>query len=132
MKYIISSVEAAAEEELMENEKNHQQLSAGDMSTTLDLSTIEDPMLALKIELRRILTVLIQGDKKKSKADDPPIDLTTVEWTDSLAAGIPADLKRRCAKWMIAEDTTCARNGYVLDMWESTVKEFPHVFILNE
>jgi hypothetical protein len=91
---------------------------ATDVSHTLDLAQIAEPSMALKIELGRVLTVQINGEKKKGKAaDETPVDLKTVNWTPSLVAAIPSDLIRRCAKVKISEDVLCARNGYVLDLW---------------
>jgi hypothetical protein len=93
-------------------------VSSTDVSHTLDLAQITEPSVALKIELGRVLTVQINGEKKKGKAvEDTPVDLKTVNWTPSLVAAIPSDLIRRCAKVMISEDVVCARAGYVLDLW---------------
>lgn len=101
---------------------------ATDLSHTLDLAQIAEPSVALKIELGRIITVQINGEKKKGKnLDETPIDLKTVTWTPNLVAAIPSDLIRRCVKLKLLEDTICARVGYVLDLW-GHIQELEHVY----
>jgi hypothetical protein len=101
---------------------------ASDLTHTLDLAHIGDPSVALKIELGRVVTVLVNGEKKKGKAaDETPIDLKTIVWTPSIVAAIPSDLIRRCAKIKISNDQVCARTGYVLDLW-GHIKDLEHIY----
>jgi hypothetical protein len=101
---------------------------ASDVTHTLDLAHIGDPSVALKIELGRVVTVLVNGEKKKGKpVDETPIDLKTIVWTPNIIAAIPSDLIRRCAKVKISDDQVCARAGYVLDLW-GHIKELEHIY----
>ncbi len=100
---------------------------ATDVNHTLDLAEITEPSVALKIELGRVIAVQINGEKKKGKVDDTPIDLKTVNWTSNLVAAVPSDLVRRCAKLKIQEDFVCIRSGYVLDLWHH-MKDLENIY----
>lgn len=120
MAYIdpINAMKFIVDTEDSQNTIDRPSSKATDVNHTLDLAEITEPSVALKIELGRVLTVQINGEKKKGKViDETPVDLKTVNWTPSLVAAIPSDLIRRCAKVKISEDVVCARAGYVLDLW---------------
>jgi hypothetical protein len=106
----------------------HSAESSTDITTTIDLSDIKDPIVALKLELARSLTVLVNGEKKKGKIDDTPIDLKTINWTPALANAVPSELVRRCAKAKLTEDFLCIRCGYVVDLWFTHIKSCDDVF----
>lgn len=118
---------------VVEYEESHETIErvgsskATDVSHTLDLAEITEPGIALKIELGRVLTVQINGEKKKGKVDESPVDLKSVNWTPNLIAALPPDLIRRCAKLKILEDLVCVRSGYVLDLW-GQIKDLEHIY----
>ena len=94
-------------------------------SSTLNISDIKDPQVALKAELMHILDTKSQelaagGGKGKKKEDTPPgeTDYSGDALTEELCSCIPSLLLRECILLRINTDPTCIKRGFVLDMWK--------------
>lgn len=88
--------------------------------TTLDLAQISDPALAIRIELERSIGVLLSSTKGKGK-NDKEVDFTQLELKREILEGLPVELIRRCIASYLLNNENCLRNGYILDVWGSSI-----------
>lgn len=93
-------------------------------SSTLNLSEIKDPHVALKTELTHILDAkaldLAAAAKGKKKDEGSPgeTDYSGEALTEELCAALPGLLVRECILLRINTDPKCIKKGYVLDLWK--------------
>jgi hypothetical protein len=93
--------------------------------------TVTDGDSKLKEELYAIVEAsLAEGKKAPKKGEEPEpteVDPETLELTDALLDKISPELKRRALAFMIRKEPTCARKGYVMDIWETELlTEYAH------
>lgn len=93
-------------------------------SSTLNLSDIKDPHVALKKELLHILDAkaleIAAGAKGKPNEGVPGggSDYLGEALTEELCACLPGLLIRECIFLRVNTDPTCIKRGYVLDLWK--------------
>lgn len=93
-------------------------------SSTLNLSDIKDPHVALKSEISHILdakAVELAAGAKGKKKDEAPVgetDYSGDALTEELCACLPTLLVRECVLMRINTDPKCIKKGYVLDVWK--------------
>ena len=107
-------------------------------SSTLNLSDVKDPSVALKSELAHILDAKAlelaasgggggKGKKKEESmggggeveaAGGTATDYSGAALTEDLCACIPPLLLRECVHLRLYTDPKCIKKGYVLDLWK--------------
>lgn len=97
--------------------------SQGDLDDTLDLSAVNNPIHALKIELSRFLIGKLSDPKKKLTPEEETQLVVDAKLTPDVLEGLRDDLLKKCLAVYLEMDLQCSRQGYVLDAWDTAIKQ---------